>query len=244
MRPVLFTVGRVRIWSYPALLYFGLTVGMAAQNYAAHVAGLSPARVYLATLVLVPLALAGARLWFVASHWRTYRREPDRIWRHSDGGLAMYGALPVVLLCSLPTLKLLGLPFWAFWDVSVFCILVGMIFTRVGCLMHGCCAGRATGAVVGFTLPDHRAVRARRIPTQLLEAGWAVVLLAGAILAWPRLPATGELFLLSLAAYALGRFALQPLRASRRRLGTLDIEQMISIAVAALAMTALLVLRT
>jgi phosphatidylglycerol:prolipoprotein diacylglycerol transferase len=244
MRPVLFTVGRVRIWSYPALLYLGLTVGMVAQNYAAHVAGLRAGRVYLATLVLIPIAVAGARLWFVASHWRIYRREPVRIWRHSDGGLAMYGALPAMLLCSLPTLSLLDVPFWAFWDVSVFCILVGMIFTRVGCLMHGCCAGRATRGVVGFRLPDHRAVETRRIPSQLLEAGWAAVLLAGAILVWPRLAATGELFLLSLAGYALGRFAQQPLRASRGRVGTLDIEQTISIAVAALAMTALLVLRT
>jgi phosphatidylglycerol:prolipoprotein diacylglycerol transferase len=53
---------------------------------------------------------------------------------------------------------------------------VGLIFTRVGCLMHGCCAGRETRSAWGIPLPNHRGEWKRRYPTPLLEAGIGVLL--------------------------------------------------------------------
>ena len=110
--------------------------------------------------------------------WRAYRREPWRIWRRSDGGAAMYGAVPCMVLASMPLLAVLQLPFGAFWDVATFCILIGMIFTRIGCLLNGCCSGRPSEGRWALLLADHRGIQRRRIPTQLLEAGWAALLLA------------------------------------------------------------------
>ena len=82
----------------------------------------------------------------------------------------MFGALPLILPLSLPLLVFLKLPLGTFWDVAAISILVGMIFTRIGCLLNGCCGGRRVGG--------------RRLPTQPLEAAFAAVLLAGAIAAW------------------------------------------------------------
>jgi prolipoprotein diacylglyceryltransferase len=76
----------------------------------------------------------------------------------------------------------------------------------------------------------------RRIPIQLMKAGWGSVLLAGVALAWRRLPLDGGLFLLTLGGYALGRFAMQPWRASRQRVGPVDLQQALS---ALLATTAI-----
>jgi prolipoprotein diacylglyceryltransferase len=156
-------------------------------------------------------------------HWPTYRRDPRRIWRRPEGGMAMYGAVPTTLPVSLPLLAWLAVPYWEFWDVSVFCILVIMIAARLGCFLHACCSGRVSDGWLALRLPDTDGVRARRVPTQLLEIAWTLVLLAGAIVAWPHLETPGTLFLATVAGYGLGRLALQPTRAVRERRGGIDV---------------------
>ena len=191
------------------MLYVGLVVGVIAGNYAAHSARLDPLRVYIATIVLIAPALMGARLLFVASEWKYYRRNPHRIWDRSQGGFMMYGAVPVMLLCSVPLLRALHLGLGAFWDVSTFTILVGMMFTRAGCLLNGCCGGRPTSGWLGISLPNTSGVWQRRIPTQALEAACAAVLLIVATVMWGRTPFPGALFLLITLSYASLRLALE-----------------------------------
>ena len=214
MRRVLCLWYGVTIYSYPAMLYVGLVLGVLAGDIAAHRARLDAARAFVATLLLLFPALLGARLAFVVGRWRFYRRHPRLILARSEGGAAMYGALPLSLGASVPLLGALDIPFGAFWDVATFTILVGMLFTRVGCLLNGCCAGRATSSCWGVFLPDHRGVWARRIPTQPMEAAWTLALLAGALWAWARLPFEGALFLYLLGGYGLGRMALESGRES------------------------------
>ena len=194
------------------MLYVGLVLGIAAGDVEAHIAGIDAFRVYVATLVLVPLALVGSRLVFVAANWSRYRGNLRRIWDRDDGGAAMYGGLALALVLSLPLLSALRVSFGAFWDVTMFSILVGMIITRVGCLLNGCCAGRPSRAWFSAYLPNRLGVWERRVPTQCLEAGWAAVLLVGAMTVRRLLPFPGALFLLVSAGYAAGRLPLESAR--------------------------------
>jgi hypothetical protein len=66
---ILFRWQRSTMWSYPAMLFLGLLAGIVAGNVAAHAAGIDALRTYLASLVLVVPALAGARLLYVVAHW-------------------------------------------------------------------------------------------------------------------------------------------------------------------------------
>ena len=190
------------------MLYLGLCFGIVASNIASHTAHLDAFRSYIATLVLIIPALAGARLLYVAKYWSHYKRNPSRIWDQSDGGCIMYGGLPLALLLSVPLLRVLRLNFASFWDVSSFTILVGMIFARVGCLMNGCCAGRPTKGWLGMYLPIGTSGWERRFPTQLLEAGCAAVLLLLAMMSWSRLPFRGALFLMTALGYGAARFVM------------------------------------
>jgi len=209
MRRILFRWRTITVWSYPAMLYLGLTFGVVASNIAAHAARLDPLRVYIATTVLIVPALIGARLLFVASEWRHYLRNLRRIWDRTEGGFMMYGAVPLMLVCSVPLLRALHITFGAFWDVSTFTILVGMIFTRVGCLLNGCCSGRATCGWFGIRLPNTHGVWRRRVPTQVLEATCAAMLLVVAAVMWRHLPFPGALFLLIMLSYASARLVLE-----------------------------------
>ncbi len=221
------------------MLYVGLVAGVMAGNAAAHAAGIDAFRAFVATLVLIVPTLIGTRLFYLGSHWRLYRQSSRRIWNRSDGGAAMYGGLPVALLFSVPLLAALQLPFGAFWDVTTFTILVGMIFVRIGCLMNGCCAGRPSRTRVSMYLPNHAGVWDRRIPTQCLEAGWAAVLLVSAISIWRWLPFPGALFLFVTAGYASGRLVLQSTRELYPGANRFTIHHAISVLMIMLSLAAL-----
>ena len=171
MRPILFQWRSITVWSYPALVYAGLVLGVAAGNIAAHAAGIDALRAFVATLILIVLGLIGARLLFVLSHWQHYRRDYRHIWNRRAGGAAQYGGLLVALPISMLLLAALHLPLGAFWDVASFTLLITMIFGRVGCLMNGCCAGRPSRGWLSMCSPNRARVWDRRIPTQCLQAG-------------------------------------------------------------------------
>jgi len=202
----------LHIPSYTAMNYVGCVAGVFAGAAVGASAGLDASRVAWVTVVLLVPALAGSRLWFVLEHWSVFRAEPRRIWRRSEGGSALHGGLLLSLALSVPLLDAMHMPFWTYWDAASFTMLVGLVFTRVGCVMNGCCAGRATSGPLGICLPDHRGVWERRIPTQLLEAGWAVLVLAGAAVAQATGATPGTTFLGVLAAYAAGRLLIEPTR--------------------------------
>ena len=194
------------------MLYIGLLCGVMAAVTAAGAAGISPLRTYTATILLLIPALAGARLLWIASHWTYYRSHLRDVWNRSQGGFMMYGGLPFALLSSIPLLRALHLNFGRFWDVSAFTILVGMMFTRFGCLCNGCCSGRRTSNWIGVSLPNHQGVWEKRIPNQILEALCAAILLVVALAIWGRMPFPGALFLIVVLGYSGTRFAMEFLR--------------------------------
>lgn len=228
MRKVLLTWRGLEIHAYPAMLYTGLVVGIVASHALAARSGLDGGRVYGALLILVVPALAGARLLYAVLHWNVFRREPSRLWNRAEGGAALYGGLLLAFAFSLPIVPLFGIPFGAFWDVATLTILVGMAFTKVGCLLHGCCSGRPTRGWLALRLPDARGVVCPRVPSQLLEAGLALALIGVSVLVWGRRPFPGAVFLLALMGYGAGRFALEPARETVDRLGGLSVNRLLS----------------
>ena len=188
------------------MLYVGFVLGVALGLFAC---GLDAARFCAATLLLLVPALLGGRLWFLLGHPEIRSRS----WDLQSGGAGLYGGLILSFVLSWPVLRLLGLPFWRFWDGAAVVLLTGMTVTRVGCLMTGCCSGRETRGPLGVWLPDHTGTWLRRYPTQLLEMVWSAAILAVGL--WLHAPTdrAGTLFFGAAAAYAIGRLWLEPLRA-------------------------------
>jgi phosphatidylglycerol:prolipoprotein diacylglycerol transferase len=212
MRRILFNWRGYNIYSYPAMLYVGLLTGVFAGAWVAQRSGMSADRFAIAiTLLLIP-ALAGSRLYFVLTRWDLYRRDPARIWRRTEGGMSMYGGFILAVPLSIPLLRLLGLPFAGFWDAAALTILLGMAFTRIGCFLNGCCGGRPSEAWFALSLPDHHGIWRRRIPTQLMELAFALVLFGAALALRGVAPFPGAIFCLVLAGYAAGRWVLESLR--------------------------------
>jgi phosphatidylglycerol:prolipoprotein diacylglycerol transferase len=240
MHPILLDWRGVRIYSYPAMLYLGMVLGFIVGNYVANVAGLDSARVLVAMLVLTVVGLVGARLLHVLIHSRFYRRNPDQVWDRSRGGAAQLGGLLLILPTSIPLLHALEIPLARFWDVGIFTALIGMIFAKIGCALHGCCGGRPTEHWLALYSPNHCGVWCRRIPSQLLEAGVAGLLLLMAIGLWDRLPFPGAVFLAAAGVYAPARYALQGTREVQDRVGVVNVQKTLAIALGICALAGLL----
>jgi phosphatidylglycerol:prolipoprotein diacylglycerol transferase len=229
MRRILFWWLGHPVYSYPAMLYVGIVLGIYAQLYAAISVGLDPASILSATLLLLIFALFGARLLHLLPNWRLYRQHPRRILQFSNGGASMYGGLLLAVPLSFPLLAALDIPFWTYWDLASFTMLVGMIVTRAGCFLNGCCAGRPTSAWWGMHLPDYRGIWQRRVPSQILEAVWGTVVLVGALLLWKRAPFDGVVFLCAVGTYGAGRIVLESLRDRPDRIGGISVHKALSI---------------
>jgi prolipoprotein diacylglyceryltransferase len=197
--------------AYKVMLYLGCVGGVYAGAAVADGRGLDPSRFALVTIALLVPAFLGARAWFVVRHLDLYRHAPGRVLHRTEGGAGLFGGLLVAIVVSAPVLQLARVPFWTFWDAASVTMLVGLAITRLGCLMNGCCAGRPTDSWLGVVLPNVRAERDRRYPTQLLEAGLAAVVLLAALAVRMRVP-SGAVFAGVVAAYCAGRLLLEPLR--------------------------------
>lgn len=197
--------GRFRISSYAVTLYLGFVLGVVLGTFEC---GLDPTRFAAAALILLVPALIGGRLWYLLSHPDSF----GSIKGWQSGGAGLYGGFVLSFALSWPVLRLLDLPFWRFWDGAAVVLLVGMTVTRLGCLMTGCCAGRATRGPLGMWLPDHRGVWRRRYPAQLMEMAWTgAIVSVGLWLHTPDSP-PGALFFGAAAAYGIGRVGLELLR--------------------------------
>jgi phosphatidylglycerol:prolipoprotein diacylglycerol transferase len=241
MRPVLFAWRRIRFYPYTVMLYVGIVLGVTAGTYAARSWGMNANRVYVALLILLLPALLGARLLFVATHWEGYRPNPGTIFRRADSGAALDGALGLTFPLSLPLLYAMGLSIGSFWDVATIAILIGVAIIKLGCLMNGCCAGRPSEAWWAVRSRNHQGVVCRRLPSQLLESGLAIILLIGVLTLHRELPFAGAGFLLALGGYGAGRWWLEATRESAGQRRPVIVNRGISLALLGISAVSFLV---
>lgn len=204
---------RLQRSAYRWLLAAGCSVGILVGALTPAGQSIGASSFALAAAVLIAPALVGSRIWFVVLHRAFFRHHPGLVWQRADGGSALYGGLLLAVVLSIPLLQLAGLPFWTFWDAAAATMLVGLIFTRVGCSLGGCCRGVTTTKWFGLRLPDERGRWERRVPTQLLEAAWAAVALAVVELTAAAQPFAGFAFAAVVGAYGALRLVLERTRA-------------------------------
>ncbi len=212
MRPILFVWHGFVLHSYHVMIYAALLVTVFLAVHLAQADGLDPDRTALAIVLSFVPAFVGARLFYVARHWEHFRRDPARILRRSEGGLALHGGFFGIVAGSIPLLWALDLPFAPFMDALVLGMLGGIAVAKAGCLLNGCCYGLPTDHWCGVNLPDHCGVWRRRFPSQLVEMAWAAFVLL-LMLAWRSAsPPSGAVACAVFVLQPAGRIFLQKLR--------------------------------
>jgi phosphatidylglycerol:prolipoprotein diacylglycerol transferase len=169
------------------------------------------------------------------------------------GGLTYYGGLLAASITGILLLRRDGFPVWKGVDLAAIGIPLGLGFGRMGCLLAGCCFGQPTSGPMALSFPSYSPASEAQYkiglldnaaspslpvyPTQVYESALSL-LVAGICLFWVqgRKRYDGQVMVVFLGLYAIGRFGLEFLRADDRgALAGLSTSQWVGIAVLAVA---------
>ncbi len=196
--------------SWTALCALGIVVGILALLWFLSFEGIAAGPAVVVAVVGVLGGIVGGKLWYIVLRPRNWRQSLGEGWS-IDGSI---GAAPIA---AVITMLVLDLPVLPFLDAAAPAFFVGVGIGRLGCFFTGCCAGRCTASRWGIWSSDRR-VGARRIPTQLMEAGLGIGL--AVIFGWLSivdiLPVDGLVFVVGIGSYLAGRQLLLRLRADAR----------------------------
>jgi phosphatidylglycerol---prolipoprotein diacylglyceryl transferase len=186
-------------------------VGIASLIVFLSYEGVAAGPALLVATVAVAGGIIGAKVWYIVLRPRQWRQT-------SFGeGFSIDGSIVGAPIAAVVAMLLLDLPVLAFLDAGTPAFFVGVGVGRLGCFLTGCCAGRCTASRWGIWSSDRR-VGARRIPTQLLEAGLGIGLAVvfGALDISGIVPVDGLVFVVGIGSYLAGRQLLLRLRADAR----------------------------
>jgi phosphatidylglycerol:prolipoprotein diacylglycerol transferase len=236
MHPTLIEIGPLELHAYGFMLAVAFFVGIWFAARRAPRRGLSPEAVYDTSLVIVFAAIIGARLMYVVFH----RDEAGSLWDIVAvwrGGLTMYGGVVAAMLAAWFYLRRRDIPFLRMADVMAPSLGLGLMLTRFGCFLNGCCYGKPTDLPWGVSFPPE-AFGGRLYgdiplhPAQLYSSleGLLILLL---LLLYDRRPrGEGQLFALYLILAGVARFTLDFVRSYEANvyiLGPLTVNQVISV---------------
>jgi phosphatidylglycerol:prolipoprotein diacylglycerol transferase len=220
MHPILFTVGNFTIYTYGFFIAVGAVVGgmyMWWQGKKQFSWSFDQANTLFILLVLA--GVVGGKLFMILEEPAYYFKNFTKLF--SGSGFVFYGSLLTAIPTMLWYFKANRIPILAMLDVMaiVTCIVHGC--GRIGCFMAGCCYGKPTDSFLGVIFSDPTCQAEPKgeplHPTQLYESTFILLLMITLLIIKPRKRFEGQLFILYLMIYAVGRIVLENFRGDVER---------------------------
>ena len=215
-------------------------------------------------IIGVIAGIVGARVYFVIFSWDMYKDNLLEIFNTRHGGLAIYGGVIGAVLAVFIMARVKRLSSFQILDTVALAILNGQMLGRWGNFFNREAFGEYTDSLFAMRLPLD-AVRSGDVtermmehlevidgvsyiqvhPTFLYESLWCAVLLILLVLYRKHKKYEGELFLLYIFGYALGRVWIEGLRTDQLLLPGigLPVSQLLAGGIVVFAGIALLYLR-
>ncbi|MGB3260111.1 prolipoprotein diacylglyceryl transferase [Paenisporosarcina sp.] len=235
--PIAISLGPIEVRWYGVIIAFGIVLAFLVAQREMVKRGFHEE--FLTDLLIwaVPLAILGARLYYVLFKWEDYAGSPGNILKVWEGGLAIHGALIASFITAYVFTKKRKVSFLKLADVVAPSILIGQTIGRWGNFMnqeaHGGPVSRAF--LENMFLPEW-IINQMRIdgvyyhPTFLYESIWNFTGVVILILLRRVNLLRGEMFLFYLIWYSVGRFFIEGMRTdSLYLIGELRTAQVVSI---------------
>ncbi|WP_047153504.1 prolipoprotein diacylglyceryl transferase [Aneurinibacillus tyrosinisolvens] len=259
INPVALRLGPFTVHWYGIILGTAALVGLLLALREAKRVGFNPELIMDAVMYGVPAAIIGARIYYVIFRWNEYYKDhPGEIIAIWHGGIAIHGALIASVLTGYIYSRIKNISFWRLIDIIAPSLLIGQAIGRWGNFMNQ----EAHGGPVSLAylqslhLPQFIINQMHILdpvtntyayyhPTFLYESLWnflgVIVLLTIRRIAPLK---RGDLFLIYVIWYSIGRFFVEGLRTDSLMLtANLRIAQVISLVLIALALILMVVRR-
>ncbi|MEW6230065.1 MAG: prolipoprotein diacylglyceryl transferase [Bacillota bacterium] len=230
MRPILFQIWRIPVFSYGFLLACAFVIGTILGVREARRRGVNPDKVIDLALYVCIAGIIGSRVLFVLLDIPTYFQDPVKIINLRDGGLSFQGGLASAILVGIWFCRREKINPWVMADVAAPLIPLGYALVRVGCLLNGCCYGLPTD--LPWALAARAGDETLRHPTQLYAAVLSLVIFAILFRLRNHKRFPGYLMFLYVGLYSISRFIVEIFRDVPRMIGPLSIAQLTSILLA------------
>lgn len=225
------TVFNFDIAYYGMIIGLGILTGIFIAVAEAKRTGQNPETYYDLAIYAVICSIIGARAYYVVFSWDMYKGNLKSILNLRQGGLAIYGGViaAVITVIVFARVKKLSAPL--LFDTAVLGLVAGQMIGRWGNFFNREAFGEYTDGLLAMRLPLD-AVRSSDVtelmranmetvegvsyiqvhPTFLYESLWCMMVLLLLLLYRRHKKFDGEVFLLYLFGYGLGRVWIEGLR--------------------------------
>jgi phosphatidylglycerol:prolipoprotein diacylglycerol transferase len=148
--------------SFGLMMVIGFLLALQLGRYLARRRGLDPEAFYNAGLIALVAGVLGARLSHVLENLSDYTNPARSGWANfidainiRSGGLTYYGgflaAFPLLIWYAIRK----KIPIRMGMDIIAPCLMIGLGFGRIGCLLNGCCYGAECSLPFAVRFPYH-----------------------------------------------------------------------------------------
>lgn len=156
----------------------------------------------------------GGKLFFYLQDPLLYIQDPNLILSSFNGGYVFYGSFVMIIPYIIWYLKKHKIPVLPMLDIFAITTVIIHSIGRLGCFAAGCCFGHPTNSKFGLVFPTTHNVSVH--PTQLYEVFVLLSILLILLYIKKRKQFKGQIFLLYLMLYGLGRGILEFFRGDER----------------------------
>lgn len=241
LNPVAFNVFGLDIRWYGIIISFGIIVALIVAYYTSKINGADYDEITSLALIVLPIAILGARLYYVVFEFDYYKNNLSQILNTRQGGLAIHGGLIFGIVTGIIYAKIKKLDFFQMADAVAPSIIIAQAIGRWGNFFNGEAHGGAVseefikhfpsfiqkGMYIGGTYYH---------PTFLYESIWNLCICIILILLLKKISKNtcyknfhGIILFSYIGLYSIGRFFIEGLRTDSLMLGPIRMAQLISI---------------
>ncbi len=240
--PKQITIGGFSIAFYGIIIACGMIAGILLARWQAKRTGQDP-NIYMDYAIWgIVFALIGARAYYVIFSWDSYKDNLLQIFNIRGGGMAIYGGIIGAFVTAFAFCKKRKYSFALFADTATTGLILGQIIGRYGNFMNREAFGEYTDSLFAMrlkvsqvsysaitdTMWDHvttiDGVRYIQVhPTFFYESVWNIMVLVVMLLYTKHKRYDGEIFLIYLIGYGIGRTWIEGLRTDQLQIGSTGI---------------------
>lgn len=228
----LFKIGSFTLYGYGFMIAIGCICALLVARYRAKHKNLDSDFILDLFCYCAIFGFLGAKLLYCIVSFDEFIKNPIQFLGSS--GFVVYGGIILGALGGFIACKVKKKNFLEYFDLVMPSVAIAQGFGRIGCFLAGCCYGKHTDAWWGVVFPTNCAAPSgvALIPTQLLSS-LGNFIIAIILICYARKDSkVGNVGLLYLFLYCIGRFFIEFLRSDYRgEIGIFTTSQFISLCV-------------
>lgn len=228
-----FTIFGFEIAFYGVIMALSVLAGILLAVRMAKITGQNPEVYWDFAVYAIIFSIIGARLYYVIFQWDEYKDNLLNILNLRTGGLAIYGAVIAAIIAVLVYCRIKKYNSFQMADTGAYGLILGQIIGRWGNFVNREVFGGYSDGLFAMRIPvdavrdksditteiqEHMIEGTNYIqvqPTFLYESAWNVVILIIMLLYRKHQKFHGEIALIYLGGYGLGRFIIEGIRTDR-----------------------------